>query len=308
MAKLIITAAITGSIHTPSMSPYLPITPEQIIENSIDACKAGAAIVHIHVRNPQTGQPTNDPNLFREVLTGIKAKSDVIVMTTTGGSPDQTLEQRLAVVPTFKPEIASFNAGSLNLASFEAAEKMKIEWKYDWEKPFLMWTKDHPFINTWTSLEQYAKIFTESGTKAEAEIYDVSMLGNVDYLVQQGFLKKPVQLQFVMGIRGGIPATIANLQFLYETAKGYFGDEFVWSVCATGRNQLRMGTMAMLMGGNVRVGMEDSLFAGKGIMAKNNAEQVAKIVRIAKELDVEIATPSEARQILGLKGLDKVNY
>ena len=308
MVKLIITTAVTGSIHTPSMSPYLPITPEQIANDAIGAWKVGSAIVHIHVRNPETGQPTNDPELFRQVLTRIKDNCDVVIMTTTGGSPDQTPEQRLAVVPTFQPELASFNAGSLNLASFQAAELMKIEWKYSWEKPFLLWTKDHPFINTWSSLEEYAEFFDKSDTKPEAEIYDISMLGIIDYLVKQKLLKKPVQLQFVMGIMGGIPATIPNLQFLYETAKDYFGDDFIWSVCATGKHQLRMATMGMLMGGYVRVGMEDSLFAGKGIIARSSAEQVEKVVRIANELDIEIATPAEARQILGLKGLNNVNY
>ncbi|MBN1368502.1 MAG: 3-keto-5-aminohexanoate cleavage protein [Dehalococcoidales bacterium] len=307
MGNLIITAAITGSIHTPSMSPYLPITPDQIAENAIGACKAGAAVVHIHVRNPQTGQPTSDPELFRQVFTKIKNNCDVVIMSTTGGSSNMTMEQRIAVIPMFKPEIASFNAGTVNLGAFEAT-KMKINWKNSWEKPYLLMAKDTPFANTWTSLEEYAKTFEANNTKAELEIYDVAMLSSVDYLIRKGFLKKPVQLQFVMGILGGIPATIPNLQFLYQTAKEYFGNEFVWSVCATGRNQFRIGTVAMLMGGNVRVGMEDSLFVGKGIMAKNNAEQVEKMVRIANEFDVEIATPSEARQILGLKGIDKVNY
>jgi len=307
MSKLIITAAITGAIHTPSMSSYLPITPEQIADHAIGACRAGAAVVHIHVRNPQTGQPTNDPELFERVFKRIKQNCDVIIMSTTGGSPDQTLEQRIAVVPKFKPELASFNAGTVNLASFEAV-KMKVEWKFPWEKPFLLWTKDHPFTNTWTSLEEYSRAFEAVGTKAEVEIYDVAMLSTVDYLVQRGFLKKPVQLQFVMGIMGGIPATIPNLQFLYDTARGYFGNDFIWSVCATGKNQFRIGTVAMLMGGNVRVGMEDSLFAGKGKMAQSNAEQVEKMVRIANELDIEVATPAEARQILGVKGLDKVNF
>jgi uncharacterized protein (DUF849 family) len=307
MSKLIITAAITGSIHTPSMSQYLPVTPDQIADNAIGACKAGAAVVHIHVRNPQTGQPANDPELFKQVFTKIKNNCDVIIMSTTGGSSIQTMEQRIAVVPRFKPEIASFNAGTVNLGAFEAV-KMKIDWKYAWEKPYLMMTKDTPFTNTWTTLEEYARTFEANNTRAELEIYDVAMLSTVDYLVQRGFLKKPVQLQFVMGILGGIPATIANLQFLYQTARDFFGDDFVWSVCATGRNQFRMGTVAMLMGGNVRVGMEDSLFAGKGKMAKNNAEQVEKMVKIANELDIEIATPAQARQILGLKGMDKVNY
>jgi uncharacterized protein (DUF849 family) len=307
MSKMIITAAITGSIHTPSMSPYLPITPDQIADNAIGAYKAGAAVVHIHVRNPETGQPANDPELYRQVFSKIKNNCDVIIMSTTGGSSNQTMEQRIAVVPRFKPEIASFNAGTVNLGAFEAVN-MKIDWKYTWEKPYLMMTKDTPFTNTWATLEEYARTFEAYNTKAELEIYDVAMLGAVDYLVERGFLKKPVQLQFVMGILGGIPATIANLEFLYQTAKDYFGDDFVWSVCATGRNQFRIGTVAMLMGGNVRVGLEDSLFAGKGKIAKNNAEQVEKMVKIANELDIEVATAAEARQILGLKGTEKVNF
>ena len=308
MRKAIITAAITGSIHTPTMSPYLPITPEEIADHAIGAYEAGAAIVHIHVRNPETGQPTSDIELFREVVTRIKSKCNVIINTTTGGGLGMTTEERLRVVPTLKPELASFNAGSINFALFDIPERMGIkEWKYSWEKPYLEMSKDFIFPNTFKSLEEFARVFEENGTKPEAEIYDTAMIDTIAYLVKQGLLKRPVYLQFVLGIMGGMPATIQNLVFLYETAKRTLGD-FIWSVCAAGRDQLPMCTTSLIMGGNARVGMEDSLYAGKGVLAKSSADQVEKIVRIARELSIEIATPDEARQILGLKGIDKVNF
>jgi len=306
MAKAIVTAAITGSIHTPSMSPYLPITPEQIAEHAVRANEAGAAIVHIHVRNPETGQPSQDVNIMREVLTKIKSKCNVVINTTTGGGAGMTNEERLRSVPTFKPELASFNAGSINFGLFDIPERMKIkEWKYPWEKPYLEMTKDLIFPNTFKSLEEFAQTFKENGTKPEAEIYDSGMINNVAYLLERGYLEKLVYLQFVLGVMGGMPATIENLLFLYETAKRAFGDDFIWSVCAPGRQQLPICTVALTMGGNVRVGMEDSLYAGKRAMAKSSAEQVEKIVRIAKELSIDIATPDEAREILGLKGISK---
>lgn len=309
MAKVIITAAITGSIHTPTMSPYLPITPEQIAQHAIEAHVAGAAVVHIHVRNPETGHPSPDMNLFREVLTRVKSRCNVIINTTTGGGLGMTTEERLRVVPTFKPELATFNAGSINFALFDIAERMKIkEWKYPWERPYLEMTRDFIFPNTFKSLEEFAQTFEENGTKPEAEIYDSAMINTVAYLLKRGYLKKPVYLQFVLGIMGGMLASIQNLGFLHETAKRNFGDDFVWSVCAAGRDQLPMCTTSLIMGGNVRVGMEDSLYAGKGVMAKGSADQVEKIAHIAQELSIDIATPDEARQILGLKGLDKVNY
>ena len=308
MAKSIITAAITGSIHTTSMSPYLPITPEQIADHAIRAYEAGASVVHIHVRDPETGQPASDLDLFREVLTRIKSQCNVVINTTTGGGLGMTTGERLKAVPNFKPELASFNAGSINFALFDIPNRMKIEeWKYPWEKAYLEMTKDFIFPNTFKSLEEFARIFKENGTKPEAEIYDSAMINNVAYLVEQEFLKKPVYLQFVLGIMGGMPATIQNLVFLYETARRTLGD-FVWSVCAAGRFQLPICTNALTMGGNVRIGMEDSLYAGKGVMAKSSADQVEKIARIARELSIEIATPDEAREILGLKGIDKVNY
>jgi uncharacterized protein (DUF849 family) len=309
MAKAIVTAAITGSIHTPTMSPYLPITPKQIIEHVIGAYEAGAAVAHIHVRNPETGQPASDMNCFREVLSTVKSKCNIVVNTTTGGGLGMTTKERLNVVPTFKPELASFNAGSINFALFDLPGRMKIkEWKYPWEKPYLEMTKDFVFPNTFKSLEQFARTFNDNDTKPEAEIYDTAMINNVTYMVEQGYLKRPVYLQFVMGVMGGIPATVQNLVFLYETARRNFGDDFVWSVCAAGRDQLPICTTALIMGGNVRVGMEDSLYAGKGMLAKSSADQVERIVRISKELSIDIATADEAREILGLKGLDKVNY
>ena len=309
MAKTIVTAAITGSIHTPSMSPYLPITPKQIAEHAIGAYEAGAAVVHIHVRDPETDWSVSDMDCFREVLTTVKSKCNVIINTTTGGRLGMTDEERLKVVPLFKPELASFNAGSINFGTFDIPEQMNIkEWKYSWEKKQLEMSKDFIFPNTFKSLETFAKTFEENGTKPEAEVYDTAMINNINYLTKKGYLKKPVYLQFVLGIMGAMPATIRNVEFLYETAQNFFGDDFVWSVCAAGRYQMPMCTASLLMGGFTRVGMEDSLFAGKGVQAKSSADQVEKIVRIAKELSVDIATPDEARQILGLKGLDKVNY
>jgi uncharacterized protein (DUF849 family) len=309
MAKTIVTAAITGAIHTPTMSPHLPITPQQIAEHAIGAYEAGAAIVHIHARNPETGQPSSDTAVFGEIFSRIKSKCNVVICATTGGGLGMPIEERVRVVPTFKPELASLNAGSINFGLFDIPQRMKVtEWKHPWEKPYFEMTKDFIFPNTFKSLEEFVQTFAEAGTKPEAEIYDVGMINNLAYLVNQGLLQKPVYLQFVMGIMGGIPASVENLLFLVETARRAFGDGFAWSVCAAGRFQLPLCTVALTMGGNVRVGMEDSLYAAKGVMATSSADQVKKIITIARELSIEIATPDEARQILGLKGLDKVGY
>lgn len=309
MAKVIVTAAITGSIHTPTMSPYLPVTPEQIAEQAIGAYEAGAAVVHIHVRNPKTGQPISDMNLFGEVLSKVKSKCNVVICTTTGGGLGMTPQERIKVVPTFSPEIASFNGGSVNFGLFDIPERMKIEeWKYPWEKEYLKMTEDLVFANTFKSLKEFAQTFEQNNTKPELEIYDVGMINNILYLVKKGILRKPVYLQFVMGVMGGIPPSVQNLVFLYETARRAFGDDFVWSVCVAGHAQLPICSVALAMGGNIRVGLEDSLYASKGVLAKSSAEQVKKIIRIANELGIETATPDEAREILGLKGLDKVGY
>jgi len=308
MSKAIFTAAITGSIHTPTMSPYLPITPDQIADNAIQACGAGAAAVHIHVRNPETGQPSPDLELFKKVLTKVKSKCDVIVCTTTGGGLGMTPEQRVGVVSTLKPELASCNMGSMNFALFPLLEKMK-DFKFPWEKQYLEFTEDLIFPNTFKSIRVFLNIFNENGTKPELEVYDAGMINNTAFMIERGLLKTPVYIQFVLGILGGMGATVENLVFLYESARRLIGEKnFVWSVCAAGRNEIPMCTHALLMGGNARVGMEDALWLDKGVLAKSNAELVAKIVRIAKEFGIEPATPAEARKILGLKGLDKVGF
>lgn len=306
MSKAVITAAITGSIHTPTMTPYLPVTPKQIADEAVRAYEAGAAVAHIHVRDPQTGAPSPSLDLFREVVTEVKSRCNMVLCLTTGGGLGMTTEQRVATVRTFKPELASFNFGSMNFALFPVVSRYK-EWKFPWEPQYLGMSEDFVFTNTFKTLKEFCGYFEENQTKPELEIYDVGMINNVAYMIQAGHLKKPVYMQFVMGILGGIPATAENVLFMYETARKQIGD-FQWSVCAAGRHQMNIYTMALLLGGNARVGLEDNMYVEKGRMAKSNAEQVEKIVRIARELGIDPATADEARQILGLKGLDKVNF
>lgn len=306
MPKAIITAAITGGIHTPTMSPHLPITPREIADEAVRSWEAGAAVAHIHVRDPETGQPSPSLDLYREVAVEVKARSDMILCFTTGGGIGMTTEQRVSVVPTFRPELASFNCGSLNFALFPVLKQYET-FTYPWESAHLAGTEDFIFPNTFKTLREFCVHFRASGTKPELEVYDVGMINNLAFLLREGHLEKPVYLQFVMGILGGIPATLENLQFLRRTARDALGD-FAWSVCAAGRHQMRMGTASLLMGGNVRVGLEDSLFLERGKLAGSNAEQVEKIVRIGRELGVEPAAPADARKILGLKGLDQVAY
>lgn len=299
--KVIISAAITGSIHTPTMSPYLPITPEQIARNAVDAARAGAAAVHIHARNPETGAPSPDLNVFRKVIERIRSEVDVIICTTTGGGYGMTVEQRVAVVPEFRPELASFNMGSINFALFPIVSKYK-EWKYEWEKPLLEASKGYIFQNTFTDLENICNIMREHGTKPELEIYDVGHLYNTAYLLSQGLLDPPLYLQFVMGILGGIQPTLFDLVHMKETADRLFGAEnYQWSAFGTGKNEFPICTTAVLLGGNCRVGMEDSLYLAKGKLAKSNAELVEKMARIIREFSLEPATPQEAREILGIR-------
>jgi len=304
--KVVITAALTGAIHTPAMSPYLPVTPSQLIDEIIAVYKAGAAVAHLHVRDPETGIPTADQDTFMEIATQVKKQCDIILCTTTGGRLGEPVEKRVQVVSTLKPELSSLNAGSLNFALFHVIGKVK-EWKYEWEKQYLEQTEDYIFPNTFKTMRQFLDVFNKMETKPEFEIYDVGMINNLAFLIEAGYIKKPVYLQFVMGILGGIPATPENLIFLVETARKAIGD-FQFSVCAAGRFQFRMCTQSFLLGGNARVGLEDNLYLSKGILAKSNAEQVEKIIRIAEELELKPATPSEAREILKLKGLDKVNF
>ncbi|MBL0713498.1 MAG: 3-keto-5-aminohexanoate cleavage protein [Desulfosarcina sp.] len=305
--KTIITAAVTGAIHTPTMSPYLPITPEQLIDDIMSVYEAGGAVAHLHVRDPETGQPKADQEIFREVAAEVKRRCDIILCMTTGGSLGDTVENRAKVVSTLEPELASLNAGSLNFALFHVVPKYKGQWKYEWEKQYLAGTDDFIFPNTSYTIGKFTELMGQYGTKPEFEIYDVGMINNLAYLIKSGQIQTPVYLQFVLGILGGIPATVENLVYLVQTARQQIGD-FQWSVCAAGRTQFAMTTHALLMGGHARVGLEDNLYLEKGTLAKSSGEQVAKLKRIAGELGVETATPAEARQILGLKGQDKVKF
>jgi uncharacterized protein (DUF849 family) len=306
MAKVIITAALTGSIHTPSMSPYLPYTPEQMIDEAVRCHQAGAAVVHIHGRDPQNGKQTADTDIFREYMSGIKERCNVVITPTTGGSPTMTPQERLAVVSALEPEMATFNAGSLNFALYPVLEKIK-EFKFEWEREFLEGTESFIFPNHFESLHIYSKTMKKHGTKPEIEVYDVGQINNIAQLMREGYLEGPIYLQFVMGILGGIPATTDNLIYMISQAKKLIGD-FKWSVCAAGRFQFPMGVINVLEGGFWRVGLEDNLYLEKGVLAKSSAEQVEKAIRIIRELGYEPATENEAREILGLKGLDKVNY
>ena len=304
--KAIITAALTGAIHTPTMSPYLPVTQKQLIDEIIAVHEAGGAVAHLHVRDPKNGIPTADQDVFREIATEVKKHCDIILCTTTAGRLGEHVEKRVQVVSTLKPELASLNTGSLNFALFHIVDHYK-DWKYEWEKEYLENSEDAIFPNTFKTMRQYMAIFNEMGTKPEFEIYDVGMINNLAFLIEAGYVKKPVYLQFVMGVLGGIFPSVENLVFLHETARKIIGD-FEFSTCVAGRAQLPLCTQSLIMGGNARVGLEDNLYLEKGVLAKSNAEPVAKIIRIARELGIEPATPDEARQILGLKGLDKVNF
>ncbi len=304
--KAVITAAITGSIHTPTMSPYLPITPQQIADEAVRAYEAGAAVCHVHARNPETGMPVPDTSLMQQIITSIKSRCDIVVCITTGGGLGMTAEQRVAPVTLFKPELASFNAGSVNFALFPVIGRYN-EWKFEWEKTYLGMTEDFIFPNTFKTMREFCGFFGQNGTKPEFEIYDSGMVNNVAYLIQAGHVQKPVYIQFVMGVLGGITPSSKNLLFLVDYARELIGD-FEFSVCVAGRAQFPLCTQSLLIGGNCRVGLEDNLYLDKGQMAKSNGEQVAKIVRIARELGIEPATPDEARNILGLKGIAQVNY
>ncbi|MGA6927203.1 MAG: 3-keto-5-aminohexanoate cleavage protein [Desulfosarcina sp.] len=306
-SKTIITAAVTGAIHTPAMSPHLPITPQDLIEDIMAVYEAGGAVAHLHVRDPETGQPKADQDIFREVVTEVKRRCDIVICATTGGSLGDTVENRARVVSTLKPELASLNAGSMNFALFHVVSKYEGKWTHDWEKQYLAGTEDFIFPNTFYTIRKFTELMSQYGTKPEFEIYDIGMINNLAYLIDAGHVKKPVYLQFVLGILGGIPATVENLVYLVQTARQQIVD-FQWSVCAAGRQQFAMTTHALLMGGHARVGLEDNLYLEKGVLAKNSGEQVAKLKRIAGELGVETATPAEARRILGLKGLDNVGY
>ncbi|MGD9160611.1 MAG: 3-keto-5-aminohexanoate cleavage protein [Desulfobacteraceae bacterium] len=307
MDKVIITAALTGAIHTPSMSEHLPFRTKDLIEEAVRSYNAGAAVVHVHARDPENGIPSSSVEIFKEILSGIKDGSNVIITPTTGGSYTMTPEERLAVVSALKPEMATFNAGSLNFALYPVLEKYR-EFKYDWEEDYLKGTESFIFSNHFESLHFYSNTMNETGTRPEIEIYDAGQINNVAQLVREDYLKTPVYLQYVMGILGGIPATADNLLYLIRESKRLLKEDFIWSVCAAGRFQFPMGVINVIEGGFWRVGLEDNLYLEKGVLAKSSAEQVEKAIRILRELGYEPATPDEARVMLGLKGIDKVNY
>lgn len=306
--KVIISCAVTGAIHTPSMSPYLPITPEEIARSSIEAAEAGAAIIHLHARDPETGAPTPDPAVFMRFLPIIKQNTESVVNITTGGGLTMTLEDRLAAPLQAKPEMCSLNMGSMNFNISRAGDRVK-DWKFDWEKPYLDRTDDHIFRNTFRDIEGIVERLGKAhGTRFEFECYDVGHLYNLAYCLERKVVEPPLFVQTIFGILGGIGAEPRNLLFMKETADRLFGDAYVWSVLAAGRHQMNFTTMAGIMGGNVRVGLEDSLYLGRGQLAPSNADQVRKIRRILEELSLEIASPKEARAILHLKGGDRVGF
>ena len=306
--KVIITCAMTGGIHVPTMSDYLPVTPEEIAQQSIDAANAGASILHLHARDPENGRPTSDPEIFYKFLPVIKEETDAIINITTGGGLQMTVEQRLEAPLKFKPEMCSLNMGSMNFALFPAATKLK-NWKHEWEKPFLEASEDFIFRNTFGDVRKIVKMLgDECGTKFEHECYDIGHLYNLAHFVDAGIIKPPFLIQSIFGVLGGIGPEMDNVLFMKQTADRLFGDNYIWSVLAAGRFQIPFVTQAAMMGGNVRVGLEDSIYLSKGVLAKSNAEQVIKIKKILEELGMQIATPDETRSILGLKGKDLVNF
>jgi len=306
--KVIISCAVTGAIHTPSMSPHLPITPEEIARSSIDAAEAGAAIIHLHARNPETGEPTPDPAVFMRFLPVIKQATDAVVNITTGGGLGMTVEERLAAPLQASPEMCSLNMGSMNFNISRAADKI-TDWKYPWEKPYLARTDDYIFRNTFKDIAKIVELMGKGhGTRFEFECYDIGHLYNLAYMLDRKVVEPPLFVQSIFGILGGIGADTPNLQFMRQTADRLFGDAYVWSVLAAGRHQLAFTTMAGILGGNVRVGLEDSLYIAKGKLATSNAEQVSKIRGILEDLSLEIATPKEAREMLNLKGGDRVKF
>lgn len=306
--KIILTCAVTGSIHTPSMSPHLPVTPDEIATSAIEAAKAGASVLHLHARDPENGKPSSDIEVFRQFLPGIKEETGAVINLTTGGSSQMTVEQRLSAPAELAPEMCSLNMGSINFGLFPMKDRYS-DWKHDWEEQFLENTRDVVFKNTFHDIETvFSMLGDGAGAKFEFECYDVGHIQSVAFYLNQNRIKAPVFLQFVMGVLGGIDASPESLMMMKETADRLLGDQYKFSVLAAGRQQMTLGTMAVILGGNVRVGLEDSLMIARGELATSNAQQVTKIRTVLEELGYEIATPDEAREMLQLKGADKVGF
>ncbi len=308
MDKIIITAAITGAATVPSQSPYIPITPEQISEEAVKAFDAGAAVAHIHARNPYDGRPSSSLDYYRKIVTDIKKRCNVVICITTGAGAGMSVDERTAPIRMFKPELGSLNLGSMNFSMHPLLKKIK-EWKFDWEQQYLENSRDFIFPNSFASLEKITAIMRENETKPELEVYDTSHLYNAKYLIDQGLMEYPLHMQFVLGVMGGAQATAYDLVHLKTTADRLFGANYTWSVVGTGwPDEFRMGAVALTLGGHVRVGLEDNLLVERRELAVSNAQLVAKMRRICEELGKNAATPNEAREMLGLKGLDQVAY
>ncbi|WP_186151937.1 3-keto-5-aminohexanoate cleavage protein [Burkholderia gladioli] len=305
--KVIITCAPTGAIHTPSMSPYLPVTPREIEDAAVAAAEAGAAILHLHARNPSDGKPTQDPAVFAEFLPRIKARCDAVINLTSGGSPHMTIAERLRPAHHFQPEIASLNMGSMNFGLYPMLERFP-ELKHDWEREHLANSRDLVFKNTFADIETILTSCGANGTRFEFECYDISHLYNLAHFVDRGLAKPPFFVQSVFGLLGGIGAHPEDLMHMRRTADRLFGADYVWSILGAGRNQIPLATIGAAQGANVRVGLEDSLWIGPGKLAKSSAAQVLKMRQVLEGLSLEIATPAEARAMLGLKGPDAVRF
>ena len=305
--KVIVTCAVTGSVHVPSQSPHLPLTPDEIATSAIGAAEAGAAILHLHARRPEDGKPTPDPNVFLDFLPRIKAKTDAVVNITTGGGQGMALEDRLAAVRRASPEMCSLNMGSMNFGRYPVKDRIK-EFRFDWEHGDLEASRDFIFRNTFADIEYVLREVGALGTRFEFECYDVGHLYNLAHFLDRGLVRPPLFVQTVFGVLGGIGVDPEDLLHMRRTADRLFGREYVWSILGAGRHQMNLITMGAIMGGNVRTGLEDSVYLGRGELARSNADLVAKVVRILRELSLEPATPAEARAMLGLKGREAVGF
>lgn len=306
-SKVIITCAVTGSIHTPSMSPHLPVTPQEIADAALGAAEAGAAIVHLHARNPQDGRPEQTTEAFLRFLPQIKRASDVVVNLTTGGAPTMTVEERMKPAVELQPEVASLNLGSMNFGLYEMLDRYK-EFRHDWERPYLEGSEDRVFRNTFRDIANVLQACSANRTRFELECYDIGHLYTAQHFLQRGLLQPPLFVQSVFGLRGGIGSHPEDVMHMNRTADRLFGDQYYWSVLGAGSAQMRVAVQSAVFGGHVRVGLEDSLWIGRGQLARSNAEQVAKVRRILEELGLQVATPAEARDMLQLKGRDAVKF
>ncbi|WP_370303840.1 3-keto-5-aminohexanoate cleavage protein [Pseudooceanicola sp.] len=305
--KVIISCAVTGAIHTPSMSPHLPVTPEEIIKDSLDAAEAGAAILHLHARDPDTGKPTQDPEAFRKFLPRLKQATGAVLNLTTGGSPHMTVAERMRPAAELKPEVASLNMGSMNFGLYPMLDRFKA-FTHDWERQHLEASRDLVFKNTFADIQHILEVGTANGTRFEFECYDTSHLYNLAHFVDRGLVQAPFLVQTVFGLLGGIGAHPEDVAHMKRTADRLFGDAYIWSVLGAGRNQMNVAAQAAAQGGNVRVGLEDSLWIAPGQLAESNAAQVTKLRRLLEGLSLEVATPDEARAMLVLKGAENTAF